>query len=327
MKKDEIVYKLHKEFISDDCIQVSLGFEDNLMVFNTNDLMYYKKLEEKKSNTQEYKNDYLVDARSMRFPYSSIPEHIERVSLIKKNIFANQILEYNKPYIVVGDRIINKITTFKDSDESYIHFQSLTDLKTNTRKIILNREELETYYKTGTLKLYDENQYLKKYIFHIDGCIPNEHIKTELELLNYIKEEVIEEIRSMEELTDLTYTNILKAVNDMNDIAPLLFLFDQYMIKFTQDNKIVIDYFMIRYLQKDKYELTISKIPVNIETLETIKERINFSKVKYLKEPHISLKLNPDISIIDLDIEEMKLNDIVELDKGRKKSILRSIQR
>lgn len=327
MKKDEIVYKLHKEFISDDCIQVSLGFEDNLMVFNTNDLMYYKKLEEKKSNTQEYKNDYLVDARSMRFPYSSIPEHIERVSLIKKNIFANQILEYNKPYIVVGDRIINKITTFKDSDESYIHFQSLTDLKTNTRKIILNREELETYHKTGTLKDIDNNTYSKRYIFRTNGGILTEQLKTETQLLNLVKDKVIEDIREIDNLSDFTYLNVVRAVNEMTDIAPLLFLFDQYMIKFTQDNKIVIDYFMVKYLIKDKYELTISNIPVNVETLEMIKSRIDLSKVKYLKEPHISKNLNPDISLIDLDIEEMKLNDIVELNKGRKKSILRSIQR
>ena len=58
-----------------------------------------------------------------------------------------------------------------------------------------------------------------------------------------------------------------------------------------------------------------------------IKSRIDLSKVRYLKEPHISKKLNPDISLIDLDIEEMKLNDLVELNERRKKSILKSIQR
>lgn len=327
MKKDEIVYKLHKEFISNDCVQVSLGFEDNLMVYNTSDLMYYKKIEEIESNNQEYKNDYLIDSRSLRFPYSKIPEHIEQVSLFKKNIFANQILEYNKPYIAVSDRIINKITIFKENESAYIYFQSLTNLKTYTRKIILNREELETYYKTGTLKIFDENQYIKKYIFYINGCIPKNHIKTELELLKYIKEEVIDEISSLEELSDLTYTNILKAVNDMDDFAPLIIAFDNYMIKFNQNNEIVIDYFIVKYLKKDKYELAISNIPVNVETLEMIKSRIDLSKVRYLKEPHISKKLNPDISLIDLDIEEMKLNDLVELNERRKKSILKSIQR
>ena len=161
-----------------------LEFKDYLMLFGDKKLMYYNNLLGLDDNTQEYTNVYLEDKRRLTLPYSSIPEHIERVSLIKKNMFTNQILEYNKPYIAISDGIINKITTYKEDSSAYIHFSYLSNRYENKKKFIVNRQELENYYNTGTLNNYDDNHYINKYIFLSSGRIINKQLKSEDELLN-----------------------------------------------------------------------------------------------------------------------------------------------
>ena len=77
--------------------------------------------------------------------------------------------------------------------------------------------------------------------------------------------------------------------------------------------------FIVKYLEKDKYEVIIYKIPVNIETLESIKERFELSKVKQLKAPKIDLSLNPQVTQQQLEIEETLFK--------RKKSLGRTLPR
>lgn len=294
-----------------------LEFKDYLMLFGDKKLMYYNNLLGLDDNTQEYTNVYLEDKRRLTLPYSSIPEHIERVSLIKKNMFTNQILEYNKPYIAISDGIINKITTYKEDSSAYIHFSYLSNRYENKKKFIVNRQELENYYNTGTLNNYDDNHYINKYIFLSSGRIINKQLKSEDELLNIVKETLTEEIKDSEDLSFIAQLNLLKAVNNMHEIAPLVFITDYYIIKIKDNNEMVIDNFIIKYLEKDKYEITIFNIPVNIETLESIKERFELSKVKQLKAPKIDLSLNPHVTQQQLEIEKTLFK--------RKKSILRSI--
>lgn len=40
--KNEIMYKFHDSFVHDDCVQISLGFKNYLMIFGDGDLKYFK---------------------------------------------------------------------------------------------------------------------------------------------------------------------------------------------------------------------------------------------------------------------------------------------
>ncbi len=319
MEELEIIRKFHNGSVRENYVQVMLEFKDYLMLFGDNKLMYYNNLLSLDDNTQEYTNVYLEDDRRLTLPYSSIPEHIERVSLIKKNMFANQILEFNKPYIAVSDGIINKITTYKENDSTYIHFSYLSNRFAIKNKLIVNRQQLENYYNTGTLNNNDNNHYINKYIFLTSGRIINKPLKSEDELVEIVKQQLIEEIKESDDLSFIAQLNLLKVINDMKDIAPLIFVLDYYMIKMKENNEIVIDNFIVKYLEKDKYEVIIYKIPVNIETLESIKERFELSKVKQLKAPKIDLSLNPQVTQQQLEIEKTLFK--------RKKSLGRTLPR
>ena len=119
MKKfDEMVAKMHSHYVADDYIQIMLAYRDYLLLFGNNDLMYFKNFIASHPSIREgSKNVYLDDERKNNFPYSQIPEHIERVLLFRKLNFVNQILDFEKPYIRINDGFITKMTAFKDGDE------------------------------------------------------------------------------------------------------------------------------------------------------------------------------------------------------------------
>ena len=47
-----------------------------------------------------YVNKYLEDERRKQFPYSNIPTHFSKIKF-KKVIYTNQLLDFEKPYIIV----------------------------------------------------------------------------------------------------------------------------------------------------------------------------------------------------------------------------------
>lgn len=329
-KSLEQIYKMHNYYTSYDCIQIMLGYKYYSLLFGNNDLMYYNNLiDDNAFETQKYKNVYLVEPRSIRFPYSRIPEHKEKFALFKTGMFANQILDYNKPYVQISDKLLIKRVAYNEKGVSFIYSEILNRQHEQEKTFIIDRKQLQNYFNTGMLENYDDNKYNNKYIISSKGVILNNYISEQAEqkLIDFDKKQ-LSMLLDQFEYDDIRIKNsFLRAVKEMSDIEPLTIADNHCMVKLKDNGDILIDVFIINYLERNKYEIIISKIPVNVEILETIKSRIDLSKVKTMLEPKIKRSLNPDISLMDLDIEEMKLNDLVELSKGRKKSILRSIQR
>lgn len=330
-KSLEKIYKMHNCFVDYDCIQMFLGYENYVLLFGNNDLMYYNNLIDNNSfKTQKYKNVYLVEPRSTSFPYSSIPEHKERFSLFRTGMFANQILEYNKPYVQISDKILIKRVAYKENGDSFIYSDILNGQNELEKTFIINRKQLQRYFYTGMLENYDDNEYNNKYIISSNGVILKNNLiseQAEQKLIDFDKKQLSILLEQFE-YDDIRIKNsLLRAINEMSDIEPLTIADNNYMVKLKDNGDILIDNFIINYLERNKYEIIISKIPVNVETLEIIKSRIDLSKAKTILAPKIKRSLNPDISLIDLEIEKMKENDVNELKKARKKSILRSIQR
>ena len=181
MKKfDEMIAKMHSHYVADDYIQIMLAYRDYLLLFGNNDLMYFKNFIESHPSIREgSKNVYLDDERKNIFPYSKIPEHIERVLLFRKLNFVNQILDFEKPYIRINDGFITKMTAFKDGDEAIVHTKILNGKLCDKRTKTITREELETYLKTGSLEQLDENEYEDTSIFDMNGVLYNSSLELE----------------------------------------------------------------------------------------------------------------------------------------------------
>ena len=306
-KTTDALFQFHDNFVHDDCVQISLGFKKYLMIFGDGDLRYFKNFLYPVDNIQKDKNLYLEDSRRDSFPYSTIPERVEKVSLFKKRLFVNQIFDFNKPYVLVRDGFLLKSVAYKDDEKAYIYGDSLIEKESNQRELFINREQLEEYFKKGILSNYDSNNYVRKYIFNADGCILDENIKPEYLLLEKMKRRLRKEVKDNADFDDIIYFNLLKAIEDMQDMVSCIIVDECCMIKFKDNGDIVIDKFSIKYYKKDKYIIRVSNIPVKVDTLEMISSKVQLSKIRMLTEPKVSLRLNPNIKKEQLDMEKCKI--------------------
>ncbi len=308
MKKyDEMIEKIHSHYVADNYIQIMLGYSNYLLLFGNNDLMYYKSFIESDSLIREgSKNVYLEDERKNNFPYSQIPEHIERVLLFRKLIFVNQILDFEKPYIRINDGFITKMTAFKDGDEALVHMKILNDKLCDKRTKTITREELETYLKTGSLEQLDENEYLDTSIFDMNGILHNSGLESEQKWIDEEKERLSRIIDESNSYKKSTKSELQKAISSLDDISPFV-LTQKIMIKFKKNGEIKIDVFVVKYFEREKYEIALANLPVTMESLSMIKSKATLPVIKTMKAPKFSLSLNPNITKEQLQAERAKI--------------------
>ena len=308
MKKfDEMVAKMHNHYVADDYIQIMLAYQNYLLLFGNNDLMYFKIFIESHPSIREgSKNVYLEDERKNNFPYSQIPEHIERVLLFRKLNFVNQILDFEKPYIRINDGFITKMTAFKDGDEAVVHTKILNGKLCDKRTKTINREELETYLKTGSLEQLDENDYEDTSIFDMNGKLYNPGLELEQKWIDEEKERLSRIIDESDMYKESTKNELQRAISTLDDISPFV-LTQKMMIKFKQNGEIKIDAFVVKYLERGKYEIALADLPVTMESLSMIKSKAELPVIKTMKEPKISLSLNPNVTKEQLQEERAKI--------------------
>lgn len=308
MKKfDEMVAKMHSHYVADDYIQIMLAYRDYLLLFGNNDLMYFKNFIESHPSIREgSRNVYLEDERKNNFPYSQIPEHIERVLLFRKLNFVNQILDFEKPYIRINDGFITKMTAFKDGDEAIVHTKILNGKLCDKRTKTISREELETYLKTGSLEQLDENEYEDTSIFDMNGALYNKGLELEQKWIDEEKERLSRIIDKSDRYKESTKNELQRAISTLDDISPFV-LTQKIMIKFKQNGEIKIDAFVVKYLERGKYEIALADLPVTMESLSMIKSKAELPVIKTMKEPKISLSLNPNVTKEQLQEERAKI--------------------
>lgn len=308
MKKfDEMVAKMHSHNVADDYIQIMLAYHNYLLLFGNNDLMYFKNFIESHPSIREgSRNVYLEDERKNNFPYSQIPEHIERVLLFRKLNFVNQILDFEKPYIRINDGFITKMTAFKDGDEAIVHTKILNGKLCDKRTKTISREELETYLKTGSLEQLDENEYEETSIFDMNGVLYNSSLELEQKWIDEEKERLSRIIDKSDMYKESTKNELQRAISTLDDISPFV-LTQKIMIKFKQNGEIKIDAFVVKYLERGKYEIALADLPVTMESLSMIKSKDELPVIKTMKEPKISLSLNPNVTKEQLQEERSKI--------------------
>lgn len=79
------------------------------------------------------------------------------------------------------------------------------------------------------------------------------------------------------------------------------------MIKFKQNGEVKIDAFVVKYLERGKYEIALADLPVTMESLSMIKSKAELPVIKTMKEPKISLSLNPNVTKEQLQEERAKI--------------------
>ena len=304
---DEMVVKMHSHYVADDYIQIMLAYHNYLLLFGNNDLMYFRNfIESHPSISEGSRNVYLDDERKNNFPYSQIPEHIERVLLFRKLNFVNQILDFEKPYIRINDGFITKITAFKDGDEAIVHTKILNGKLCDEKTKTITREELETYLKTGSLEQLDENEYEDTSIFDMNGKLYNPRLELEQKWIDEEKERLSRIIDESDRYKESTKNELQRAISTLDDISPFV-LTPTIMIKFKQNSEVKIDAFVVKYLERGKYEIALADLPVTMESLSMIKSKAELPVIKTMKEPKISLSLNPNVTKEQLQEERAKI--------------------
>ena len=298
---------MHSHYVADDYIQIMLAYHNYLLLFGNNDLMYFRNfIESHPSISEGSRNVYLDDERKNNFPYSQIPEHIERVLLFRKLNFVNQILDFEKPYIRINDGFITKITAFKDGDEAIVHTKILNGKLCDEKTKTITREELETYLKTGSLEQLDENEYEDTSIFDMNGKLYNPRLELEQKWIDEEKERLSRIIDESDRYKECTKNELQRAISTLDDISPFV-LTPKIMIKFKQNGEVKIDAFVVKYLERGKYEIALADLPVTMESLSMIKSKAELPVIKTMKEPKISLSLNPNVTKEQLQEERAKI--------------------
>lgn len=298
--KREYAQRIHSEYIKDDCVQLMTGFVNYAQLYGNGKLMYncylpntfiYDKQDTADINvdkTKKHIHDYLSDERRFDFPYSSIPFHEEKIGLFKKCIFANQILDYEKPYITVFDGFITKMTAYKDDEGAIIHTEILNNKRDFCKKIIISKYELEKYLKTGELRSFDCEKYDNIQIFDINSVLYDVSLRSDEYYMDLTKKELANNIYdylSNERRYHGIFDNFLE---NYNETLSYKVLSHKKMIKFKKTGEIRVDNFSVTYIDKGLYLIQLSKVPIFKDDLSDIKERIGQDNIKYCESPKIN---------------------------------------
>ena len=303
MKKvSEIVQRIESCYVGDDCLLVMVPYENALTILNQDGIIYSHK-----EGSHVSINKYVEDERRKQFPYSNIPTHHSRIGLFGKINYTNQLLNFEEPYIRIGDNKIIESFAVKDKNEALIINEILTG---DVRTIYLNREELEELFSNSSSK--DK----KKYIIYLDDESINigdfHPLLSEEQIYNFVKSEIT---KNVAEFRRYVNNNSLSLVGSYLLQNPLFLDFVEQNVQDFDLNKmklnielkggkaiilksngynITLHFLSANFVSPNNYRVNIVDIPVNKYTLEKLK--LLSPKIVKTKEPKISLKLNPGIS-------------------------------
>ena len=275
-RKDEFFYRMHDEFVRDDCVNIMLGHNNKMLLFGNNDLMYSK---------DKAINAYMKDDRRYTFPYSDTLSYKERINPFIKLNFTNQILDIEKPYIKINDNLISKITVHKDEKGAIVHTKILNGkFDKNYKDKLVDRKDLEKYLENGTI---DGEEYVKSYVFDIASNIYNKELTKENVWIDNEITRLENLILDNQEYDERTTLHMIDAVNNIKDIKPFFCVRKKIMIKFKENGEIVLEPFAVKYLSPDNYEIYRTTLSITKETLSMIKDIVDLSKIKTTKSPKI----------------------------------------
>lgn len=115
MKNDEIIKRLKKCYVGEDCCQTMFPFGDKATIISPDGIVFYL-------DDEDIVNSYSFDERRKQFPYNNIPIHYrEYIPYFDTNMgYANELVEYNKPYIEITGGCVSLTVALKDNDTALV---------------------------------------------------------------------------------------------------------------------------------------------------------------------------------------------------------------
>lgn len=309
MKKnnDEIIRRINRCYVGDDCVQLMVPYKNGITILNKNGILYHHK---KDSDLFIYK--YADDERRKQFPYSSIPMHSSR-KINGKYQFANQLFNYNEPYIRINDGSLIESYVVKDNNDALIVSKLLPYEVTTSFKTRKEVEELLNPHANDNEKIYS---------ILVDGGIIEYNLPTEKDIELFLKEYLNKEINDyLDFKNDEIGGQFIKYNVDklnLDDYKMNLNLTENgtILIAKADGKEIHLKGFDIYYVTSDLYKVDSYDISVTEYTLEQLKYLS--PKIKKTKEPKISLLCNPNITKQQLRVEKAKVKTLGTKSKNNK---------
>ncbi len=298
----EIVQRIERPYVGKDCIQIFIPFENDITLLSQDGIML-----QKKSRSNITINNYLEDERRKQFPYYNIPTYYTK--RVFKNImgYSNQLLDYEKPYIRIGDNIVYELFVVKDNHQALLIQKLMSDEPTNKvchvtyeelQKLIDKRKEEEQIYYVyldGSVqsksRLYPNKErikdFIKKEIMFKNVQYMKEYPKTHADVISFLLNTYPWILNYMEKsINNLDLSLIDYNLGFSEDYSP-------FLVIRINNGKISMQTIDVTFVKQNNFKVEISDIPVNKYTLEQLK---CMPKIKSEKEPRIPLKLNPGVT-------------------------------
>ena len=291
-KTNEIVQRIQSHYVGDDCIQIMFPYQDTLTILNPDGMLYHHK-----QGSNLYVNKYLEDERRKQFPYSNIPTHFSKV-MFKKITYTNQLLDFEKPYIIIGDGYYSESFVIKDNNQALL-ISSI--MKPDNHVEHMTYDELLKY-----VGKHDSDEQV--YYVYLSGALlsNNERLfPTEERIHSYIREQLLESISDLRYLREnpVFFSYFSKNMRDI-DFSSIDFnvgIGDSMLIVRINKGNITIQSVKAMFVRENDYKVDIYDIPVTRYSLEQLKY---VPKINITREPKIPLRLNPGVT--KQDVKEAK---------------------
>lgn len=302
---NELINRIPKQYVSenDGCAQVMISYQDSMTIFDKNGILFNQDSE------FDFINHYLEDERRNIFPFSNIPNHIKRHQWFGRRNVANQLFNFNEHYITVCDGLaIDRCVLFDKGDALMMTkvFPNKTsdESEYSNKKVRMNREELDNMFKPN-----NENE--KVYIATSTGDIYHSAgmgYQQENYFLEQQREKFTEQFEACKDRfskdTIEFFERKLKEM-DLNDLKNYPLPPSFYLIRMN-GSEITIKLIYSIMIGTNNYDVTIKVIPLSKYVLEQFKYMA--PNIVELKDPKISLRLNPGVTRDDLrEAREMSL--------------------
>jgi len=304
--KNEIIQKIESHYVGEDCIQIMLPYNDAVTILSQDGILFHYK-----TGSDVYINKYLEDERRKQFPYSNIPTHYSRCGLRRKVAYTNQLLDFEKPYIRIGDNYVSESFVVKDNNQALMVSSIMQGIK-YTRH--MTYEELMAYIDKS-------NSDEQVFYINIDGSMPssiNDYFADEKTVHDFLQNKFSGCVKYFRDyhtysgvdsdLVDYLRHNPLflnyfeQCVNNIDlsliDFNILLGSNCSLMIVRISNGRITsIQVLDVSFVRQKDYKVVIRDIPVCKYSLEQLKFVF---KMLPIKEPKIPLRLNPGVTREDI---------------------------
>ncbi len=313
--KYEYACNIRSHYVGDKCLQVMFPYKKAINIVDEQGVMFHRK-----KDSHLTINKYLTDERKEKFPYSNIPEHkmITARGIIR---YTNQLLEFNKPYIIITDGIILEEYAVKNNDDAILITKAIVPQK---EEKVLTLDELREL-------VYSDDSIEKKFSFE-GGIYDNTPlVPEEYKVINKVRDfffknytninhnQLVSEwgqcsIKGSNRLND-NLRNFLKDNYPLDDIlnAYIPIILNNCIIVYKDDNGIN-NVKAIESAMEDigTYQTSIYNFPITHYSLDEAKSILQTGKNKTTKEPKISRFVNKGIDKEIIKQEKAKVKKLTK---------------